>query len=163
MNPSSAEDPEPGIGLALFHRLAVRLAIEGAVLHDFAELGGPEPHRGEVGRCPGFCRPMRRLWRDPTTGARRPLIPRRPLRCRSRRPMHRREEPYAHLGCLTGVRFATWEKDMRSLLGSGCVAVMLLSAAPSHAQVDVGSGLVGAGVGAAIGGIAGGGRGAATG
>ena len=40
---------------------------------------------------------------------------------------------------------------------------MLLSAAPSYAQLDVGSGLVGAGVGAAIGGIAGGGRGAATG
>jgi len=37
---------------------------------------------------------------------------------------------------------------------------MLLSAAPSYAQLDVGSGLVGAGVGAAIGGIAGGGRGA---
>jgi hypothetical protein len=52
---------------------------------------------------------------------------------------------------------------MRSLLGSGCVAIMLLSAAPSHAQLDVGSGLVGAGVGAAIGGITGGGRGAATG
>jgi hypothetical protein len=52
---------------------------------------------------------------------------------------------------------------MRSLLGSGCVAIMLLAAAPSYAQLDVGSGLVGAGVGAAIGGIAGGGRGAATG
>ena len=52
---------------------------------------------------------------------------------------------------------------MRSLLASGCVTVMLLSAAPSYAQLDVGSGLVGAGVGAAIGGIAGGGRGAATG
>jgi hypothetical protein len=52
---------------------------------------------------------------------------------------------------------------MRSLLASGCVAVMLLSAAPSYAQLDVGSGLMGAGVGAAIGGIAGGGRGAATG
>ena len=51
---------------------------------------------------------------------------------------------------------------MRSLLASGCVAVML-STAPSYAQLDVGSGLVGAGVGAAIGGIAGGGRGAATG
>ena len=36
---------------------------------------------------------------------------------------------------------------------------MLLSAAPSYAQLDVGSGRVGA----AIGGIAGGGRGAATG
>ena len=48
---------------------------------------------------------------------------------------------------------------MRSLLASGCVTVMLLSAAPSYAQLDVGSGLVGA----AIGGIAGGGRGAATG
>ena len=52
---------------------------------------------------------------------------------------------------------------MRSLLTSGCVVVTLLSAAPSYAQLDVGSGLVGAGVGAAIGGIAGGGRGAATG
>jgi len=52
---------------------------------------------------------------------------------------------------------------MRSLLASGSVAIMLLSAAPSYAQLDVGSGLVGAGVGAAIGGIAGGGRGAATG
>ena len=52
---------------------------------------------------------------------------------------------------------------MRLLLASGCVAVTLLSAAPSYAQLDVGSGLVGAGVGAAIGGIAGGGRGAATG
>jgi hypothetical protein len=52
---------------------------------------------------------------------------------------------------------------MRSLIASGCVAIMLLSAAPSYAQLDVGSGLVGAGVGAAIGGIAGGGRGAATG
>ena len=49
---------------------------------------------------------------------------------------------------------------MRLLLASGCVAVMLLSAAPSYAQLEVGSGLVGAGVGAAIGGIAGGGRGA---
>jgi hypothetical protein len=52
---------------------------------------------------------------------------------------------------------------MRSLLTSGCVVVTLLSAAPSFAQLDVGSGLVGAGVGAAIGGIAGGGHGAATG
>ena len=52
---------------------------------------------------------------------------------------------------------------MRTLLASGCVAIVLLSAAPSYAQIDVGSGLVGAGVGAAIGGIAGGGRGAATG
>ena len=52
---------------------------------------------------------------------------------------------------------------MRSLLASGCVAIMLLSAPSSYAQLDVGSGLVGAGVGAAIGGIAGGGRGAATG
>jgi hypothetical protein len=52
---------------------------------------------------------------------------------------------------------------MRCFLVSGCVAAALLSAGPSYAQVDVGSGLVGAGVGAAIGGIAGGGRGAATG
>ena len=52
---------------------------------------------------------------------------------------------------------------MRSLLASGCVAVALLSAAPSYAQLDIGSGLVGAGAGAAIGAIAGGGRGAATG
>src|SRR3954468_7697670 len=52
---------------------------------------------------------------------------------------------------------------MRSLLASGCVAIALLSAAPSNAQIDVGSGLVGAGVGAAIGAVAGGGRGAATG
>ena len=52
---------------------------------------------------------------------------------------------------------------MRSLLASGCVTITLLLAAPSYAQLDVGSGLVGAGVGAAIGGIAGGGRGAATG
>ena len=52
---------------------------------------------------------------------------------------------------------------MRSLLASGCMAVALLSAAPSHAQIDIGSGLVGAGAGAAIGAIAGGGRGAATG
>ena len=40
---------------------------------------------------------------------------------------------------------------------------MLFRSAPTYAQLDVGSGLVGAGVGAAIGGIAGGGRGAATG
>lgn len=52
---------------------------------------------------------------------------------------------------------------MKSLLASGCVAVALLSAAPSYAQLDIGSGLVGAGAGAAIGAIAGGGRGAATG
>jgi hypothetical protein len=52
---------------------------------------------------------------------------------------------------------------MRSLLPSGCVVIMLLSVAPSYAQLDVGSGLVGAGVSAAIGGIAGGGRDAATG
>jgi hypothetical protein len=52
---------------------------------------------------------------------------------------------------------------MRALLTSGCVAVALLSAAPSYAQIDVGSGLVGAGAGAALGAIAGGGRGAATG
>jgi|SRR6266480_5729784 len=52
---------------------------------------------------------------------------------------------------------------MRSLLASACVAVALLSAAPSYAQIDVGSGLVGAGAGAALGAIAGGGRGAATG
>ena len=52
---------------------------------------------------------------------------------------------------------------MRPLLASGFIAAALLGAAPSYAQIDVGSGLVGAGVGAAIGGIAGGGRGAATG
>jgi len=52
---------------------------------------------------------------------------------------------------------------MRSLFAPACVAVALLSAAPSYAQLDIGSGLVGAGVGAAIGGLAGGGRGAATG
>ena len=52
---------------------------------------------------------------------------------------------------------------MRSLLASGCVAVALLSAASSYAQIDIGSGLVGAGAGAALGAIAGGGRGAATG
>ena len=52
---------------------------------------------------------------------------------------------------------------MRSLLASGCVAASLLCAAPSYAQLDIGSGLVGAGAGAAIGAIAGGGRGAATG
>src|SRR3954464_14399288 len=52
---------------------------------------------------------------------------------------------------------------MRSLLASGCVAVALLAAGPSYAQLDVGSGLVGAGAGAALGAIAGGGRGAATG
>ena len=52
---------------------------------------------------------------------------------------------------------------MRSLLASACVAATLLSAAPSYAQLDIGSGLVGAGAGAAIGAIAGGGRGAATG
>src|SRR6516164_3385781 len=57
---------------------------------------------------------------------------------------------------------STWEQDMRSLLASGCVTVMLLSAAPSYAQLDVGSGLVCAGVGAAMGGIAGAGSGAAT-
>ena len=48
---------------------------------------------------------------------------------------------------------------MRLLLASGCVAAALLSAAPSYAQIDVGSGLVGAGAGAAIGAIAGGGDG----
>jgi uncharacterized protein YcfJ len=52
---------------------------------------------------------------------------------------------------------------MRSLPAYACVAVALLSAAPSYAQIDVGSGLVGAGAGAALGAIAGGGRGAATG
>lgn len=52
---------------------------------------------------------------------------------------------------------------MRSLVTSGCVALALLSATPSYAQLDIGSGLAGAGVGAAIGAIAGGGRGAATG
>jgi hypothetical protein len=52
---------------------------------------------------------------------------------------------------------------MRTLLASGCVAITLLAAGTSYAQLDIGSGLVGAGVGAAIGGIAGGGRGAATG
>ena len=52
---------------------------------------------------------------------------------------------------------------MRSLLASGFIAITLLSAGPSYAQIDVGSGLVGAGVGAAIGAVAGGGRGAATG
>lgn len=52
---------------------------------------------------------------------------------------------------------------MKSLLASGCVAVALLSAGPSYAQVNVGSGLLGAGAGAALGAIAGGGRGAATG
>jgi hypothetical protein len=52
---------------------------------------------------------------------------------------------------------------MKSLLTSGCVAVALLAGAPSQAQIDVGSGLVGAGAGAALGAIAGGGRGAATG
>ena len=52
---------------------------------------------------------------------------------------------------------------MRTLLASGCVAVALLSAAPSYAQIDIGSGLVGAGAGAALGAIVGGGRGAATG
>jgi len=52
---------------------------------------------------------------------------------------------------------------MRLLVASGCVAAALLSAAPSYAQLDVGSGLVGAGAGAALGAIAGGGRGAATG
>ena len=52
---------------------------------------------------------------------------------------------------------------MRSLLAYGVVAITLLSAAPSNAQLDIGSGLVGAGAGAAIGAIAGGGRGAATG
>ena len=49
------------------------------------------------------------------------------------------------------------------LLVAGYAAVALLSATPSYAQIDVGSGLVGAGAGAAIGAIAGGGRGAATG
>lgn len=39
----------------------------------------------------------------------------------------------------------------------------LIAAVPAHAQLDIGSGLVGAGAGAAIGAIAGGGRGAATG
>ena len=52
---------------------------------------------------------------------------------------------------------------MKSLLASGCITIALLSAAPSYAQLDIGSGLVGAGAGAAIGAIAGGGRGAATG
>jgi L-aminopeptidase/D-esterase-like protein len=52
---------------------------------------------------------------------------------------------------------------MKSLIAVGCIAGSLLAAAPSQAQVDIGSGLVGAGVGAAIGGIAGGGLGAATG
>jgi hypothetical protein len=37
-----AAHTEPGIGLALLHRLAVRLSIEGAILDDLAELGGPE-------------------------------------------------------------------------------------------------------------------------
>jgi hypothetical protein len=37
-----AAHTELGIGLALLHRLAVPLSIEGAVLHDLAELGGPE-------------------------------------------------------------------------------------------------------------------------
>ena len=37
-----AAHTEPGIGLALLHRLAVRLSIKGTVLHDLAELGGPE-------------------------------------------------------------------------------------------------------------------------
>ena len=37
-----AAHTEPGIGLALLDRLAVRLSIEGAVLHDLAELGGAE-------------------------------------------------------------------------------------------------------------------------
>src|SRR5690242_12606084 len=49
------------------------------------------------------------------------------------------------------VRFATWGREMRSLLASGCIAIALLSAAPASAQLDVGSGLMGAGVGAAIG------------
>lgn len=52
---------------------------------------------------------------------------------------------------------------MRNLLASGGIALALLAAGPAYAQIDVGSGLVGAGVGAAIGGIAGGGHGAATG
>ena len=52
---------------------------------------------------------------------------------------------------------------MRALLASGCVAVALLTAPPSYAQLDVGSGLVGAGAGAALGAVVGGGRGAATG
>ena len=52
---------------------------------------------------------------------------------------------------------------MRSLLASGCVAITLLWAAPSYAQLDVGSGVVGAGFGAALGAIAGGGSGAALG
>jgi|SRR5580692_9764051 hypothetical protein len=52
---------------------------------------------------------------------------------------------------------------MRSLLASGCVAITLLSAAPSYAQLDVGSGVVGAGFGAALGAIASGGSGAALG
>ena len=44
---------------------------------------------------------------------------------------------------------------MRSLLASGCIAAALLGAVPSYAQIDVGSGLVGAGAGAALGAIAG--------
>jgi hypothetical protein len=63
----------------------------------------------------------------------------------------------------TAFWFSTWGREMKLSLAAGCVSVALLSAAPSYAQIDVGSGLVGAGVGAAIGGIAGGGRGAATG
>jgi hypothetical protein len=68
------------------------------------------------------------------------------------------------LRCLTAVyRFSTWGREMRPLLASGFIAAALLGAAPSYAQIDVGSGLVGAGAGAAIGAIAGGGHGAATG
>ena len=52
---------------------------------------------------------------------------------------------------------------MKLWLASGCVSLALVSAAPTYAQLDIGSGLVGAGTGAAIGAIAGGGRGAATG
>ena len=44
---------------------------------------------------------------------------------------------------------------MRSLLASGCVTITLLLAAPSYAQLDVGSGLVGAVVGEYLGSAAG--------
>ena len=54
---------------------------------------------------------------------------------------------------------------MKSWIAAGSIAIALVAGAPSsHAQSDVvGNGLVGAGVGAALGAIAGGGRGAATG